>query len=70
VKDYVLFVGTNNAVRSQMAEAILNKLYGKRYEAYSAGVSPTRLNPYAVQVMSEIGIDISKQRSKNFNRFC
>jgi len=43
----------------------LSALYGDRYEAYSAGVEPTKVNPYAVKVMTEIGIDISKQYPKS-----
>jgi len=52
-----------------MAEGFLNALYGNRYEAYSAGVEPTRINPYAIKVMAEIGIDISTHRSKSIEEF-
>jgi len=52
-----------------MAEGLLNALYGDRYEAYSAGVEPTKVNPYAVKVMTEIGIDISKQYPKSIEEF-
>jgi arsenate reductase len=69
VKERVLFICTNNSARSQMAEAILRNLYGDRYEAYSAGTNPSGLNPYAVKVMDEIGIDISGQRSKGMDEF-
>jgi len=69
-KEYVLFVGTHNSVRDQMAEGLVNSMFGKDLEAYSAGIIPRDLNEDAVAVMSEIGIDISKQRSKNFRRFC
>jgi arsenate reductase len=48
-----------------MSEGLLRKLYGDRYEVYSAGTKPTAINPYAVKVMSEIGIDISANRSKS-----
>lgn len=47
-----------------MAEGILRALYGDRYEAYSAGTQTSKVNPYAIKVMSEIGIDISHHRSK------
>ena len=47
-----------------MAEGLLRAIYGNRYEAYSAGVEATTVNPYAVLVMKEIGIDISGQHSK------
>jgi len=68
-KRTVLFVCTHNSARSQMAEGLLNSLYGNKYEANSAGTDPTTINPYAVQVMSEIGIDVSKHRSKSINEF-
>ena len=48
-----------------MAEALLRHIYGERYEAYSAVSTPTRVNPLAIRVMAEIGIDISGQRSKS-----
>lgn len=47
-----------------MAEGLLRAIYGNRYDAYSAGVEATTVNPYAVLVMKEIGIDISGQHSK------
>jgi len=59
-KKQVLFVCTHNSASSQMAEGLLNSLYGNKYTAYSAGTEPTIVNPYAIQVMSEISIDISK----------
>lgn len=65
----VLFVCTHNSARSQMAEGLLNSLYGNTYQAYSAGTEPSFLNPHAIQVMSEIGIDISIYRSKSINEF-
>lgn len=65
----VLFVCTHNSARSQMAEGLLNSLYGDRYQACSAGTEPSVLNLYAIQVMAEIGIDISKNRSKSINEF-
>ncbi len=65
----VLFLCTHNSARSQMAEALLNHLYGDRYRAYSAGTAPSGVNPYAVSVMAEIGIDISKNRSKSLDEF-
>lgn len=69
VKKKVLFICTRNSARSQMAEGFLNTLYGHKYEAYSAGIEPTKVNPFAVKVMVEIGINISKQRSKNIEEF-
>jgi arsenate reductase len=52
-----------------MAEAFLNSNYGDRYEAQSAGIEPTEINPYAIKVMGEIGIDITKHRSKSIDEF-
>lgn len=68
-KKKVLFICTHNSARSQMAEGILRSLYPERYEAYSAGTEPTELNPYTIEVMREMGIDISRQRSKSINEF-
>ena len=64
-KTRVLFVCTHNSARSQMAEAFLNKIAGDRFEAHSAGLEPGKLNPLAVEVMKEAGIDISKNRTKS-----
>jgi arsenate reductase len=52
-----------------MAESLLNTIYKDKYKAYSAGIQPTKLNPYAVEVMKEIGIDLSKHYSKNIYEF-
>ena len=65
----VLFICTHNSSRSQMAEGLLNAYYGKEYKAYSAGITPSKINPYIVKVMAEIGIDISKKRSKSIEEF-
>ncbi len=61
----VLFFCTENACRSQMAEGLVNHYLAGRLKAFSAGVAPTRLNPRAVRVMAELGIDISAQRAKS-----
>lgn len=61
----VLFVCTGNSARSQMAEGLLRRLAGDRFEVFSAGTRPAGLNPHAVAAMREIGIDISGQRSKH-----
>ena len=61
----VLFLCTENACRSQMAEGLVNHDLAGRVEAFSAGVSPSRVNPRAIQVMAELGIDIRHQRSKS-----
>jgi len=65
----VLFLCTHNSARSQMAEGLLRVMYGDRFEAYSAGVAPTSVDPFALKVMREIGIDISQQHSKNVSEF-
>jgi len=61
----VLFLCTENACRSQMAEGLVNHDLAGWVQAFSAGVRPSRVNPLAVQVMAEIGIDISHHRSKS-----
>jgi arsenate reductase len=61
----VLFICTHNSIRSQMAEGLLNCLLGDKYQAFSAGVRPGRLHPLAIDVMLELGIDISQQRAKS-----
>jgi arsenate reductase (thioredoxin) len=61
----ILFVCIENAGRSQMAEGFLNKYAPIGYEAISAGTKPvSEINPFAVEVMKEVGIDISNQKSK------
>jgi len=52
-----------------MAEAILNKLYGDRYTAFSADTDPTQIDPIVVLVMREIGIDVSNYQPKGLNIF-
>jgi arsenate reductase len=69
VKKKVLFICTHNSARSQIAEGMLNSLFGNKYQAYSAGTEPSVVIPHAIQVMAEIGIDLSKHRSKNINEF-
>lgn len=65
----VLFLCTGNSCRSQMAEGLLRHLAGDRFEVASAGTHPVGLNPNAVEVMREIGIDISAHRSKRVDEF-
>lgn len=64
MKKKVLFICIHNSARSQMAEAWLNHICGDYFEAQSAGLEPGTLNPLAVQVMSEVGIDISQKRTQ------
>ncbi len=68
-KTKVLFLCTHNSARSQMAEGLLRNLYGDVYEASSAGATPTCVNPLAIKALAEIGVDISKQRSKSIEEF-
>lgn len=63
-KKRILFLCTGNSCRSQMAEGWARALKGDRIEPYSAGIEAHGMNPYAVRVMAEAGVDISNQRSK------
>jgi len=65
----VLFVCIHNSARSQMAEAFVNKCGEGKMIAESAGIKPGVLNPLAVQVMSEIGYDISANQTKSCQEF-
>ena len=65
----VLFICTHNSARSQMAEAFLNNLYPDQFRAFSAGTEPGTLNQNVVVVMSQVGIDISKNVPSNVNEF-
>ena len=69
MKTKVLFVCTENSARSQMAEGFLRHRGGDDFEALSAGAEPTRVNPMAVDVMKEVGIDISGQHAKDVSDF-
>ena len=63
----VLFLCTGNSCRSQMAEGWAKKLHAETIDAYSAGIEKHGLNPNAVQVMNEVGIDISDHFSKDLH---
>jgi arsenate reductase len=65
----VLFMSNANAVRGQMAEGFLRHRCGPVIEAYSAGLRPLPLHPMAVAAMQEVGIDISRQRSKSLGDY-
>jgi arsenate reductase (thioredoxin) len=65
----ILFLCTGNSCRSQMAEGWTRKLKGDQIEAYSAGVAPSTIDPRAVKVMAEAGVDISGQKSKDIDEF-
>ena len=69
MKQKVLFICTHNSARSQMAEGFMNHFMGDRYEASSAGTVQTRVNPFAVEAMKQLSIDISHHRSKSVEVF-
>ena len=69
-KKRVLFLCTGNSCRSQMAEGLVNYFLTGMWEAYSAGTTPAGyVHPMAIQVMSDLNIDISRNRSKSANEF-
>jgi arsenate reductase len=65
----ILYLCTGNSCRSQMAEGFTNALRGEGFEAHSAGVAPKAVDPRAVRVMAEAGVDISRQASKDVETF-
>ncbi len=69
MKKRVLILCTGNSARSQIAEGLLRSLAGEKLEVFSAGTKPVGLNPNAVAVMAEIGIDIATHRSKPVEEF-
>jgi arsenate reductase (thioredoxin) len=69
MKQKVLLLCTHNSCRSQMAEGIVNHDLGDRFQAYSAGTVATCVNPLAIQVLAEIGIDITTHHSKTLDQF-
>ena len=64
MKQKILFICVHNSARSQMAEALMNAICPDHFIAESAGLEPGVLNPYAVEVMREIGIDMSQKSTK------
>lgn len=68
-KQKVLFVCIHNSARSQMAEKFLNSIGGENFSAESAGLEPGSLNPLVVKSMSEIGFDISGNKTKDVFEF-
>jgi arsenate reductase len=65
----VLFVCTHNSARSQLAEALLREYGGADFEVASAGTEVSHVNPYAIRVLADLGIDISAARSKSIREF-
>ena len=68
-KTKVLFLCTGNSARSQMAEAFLRKYAGNLFEVYSAGLLPKGINPLTIQVMEEIGFEMSQHTSKDLLQY-
>ncbi|HEY0099290.1 MAG TPA: arsenate reductase ArsC [Pyrinomonadaceae bacterium] len=68
-RERVLILCTGNSARSQLAEGLLRHDAGDSFEVFSAGVSPSRVRPEAIEAMREIGVDISGQRSKAVEEF-
>src|SRR5579872_1774945 len=69
VKNRILILCTGNSARSQMAEGLLRHDAGDRFEVFSAGTKPGQVRPEAIRVMQELGIDISRHRSKSVDEF-
>ncbi|WP_223788215.1 arsenate reductase ArsC [Marinicella meishanensis] len=69
MKKNILFLCTGNACRSQMAEGWLRHLKGDQYHVFSAGIETHALNPNAVKVMAEVGVDISGHHSQLLSEF-
>jgi arsenate reductase (thioredoxin) len=65
----ILVLCTGNSARSQMAEGFFKKYVGDEFDVFSAGLDPKPIHPLAIQVMSEVGIDISQQYSKDVKQF-
>lgn len=63
--DSILFLCVANSARSQMAEGLARHLFGDRVRVQSAGSSPSRVNPFAIAAMREIGIDLTTHSSKS-----
>ena len=68
-KKKILILCTGNSARSQMAEGLLKHICQNEFEIFSAGTKPSIVRPEAIKVLAEIGIDISKNRSKSVDEF-
>ena len=68
-KQRVLILCTGNSARSQIAEGLWRHDAGDRFEVFSAGTKPSKVCPEAIAVMKELGIDISRHRSKSVDEF-
>lgn len=67
MKKRILFLCNPNACRSQMAGRYMRYLAGDRVEVYSAGIEPASVDPRVIEVMEELGVDISQQKSKSMD---
>ena len=65
----IIFICTHNSARSQIAEGYLNYYKKDKFKAFSAGTEPSKVNPFTIKVMDEIGVDISSHSSKSVNCF-
>ncbi|HEY5960151.1 MAG TPA: arsenate reductase ArsC, partial [Polyangiaceae bacterium] len=61
----ILFLCVANSARSQLAEGLARMIFGDQLRVQSAGSEPSRVNPYAVEVMQELGVDLSTHHSKS-----
>jgi arsenate reductase len=68
-KPRVLFICVGNSARSQMAEAFLSRIGSNTFDVFSAGLEPSVVNPYTIQVLKESGIDWSNAQSKGLEDF-
>ena len=68
-RERVLFLCTGNSARSQMAEALLRHHAGTRFQVDSAGLSPRPIHPHTIQVLREVGLDVSGLRPKGLEEF-
>lgn len=68
-RERVLFLCTANSARSQMAEALLRRRAGDRFEVLSAGLSPREIHPLTIRVLEEIGLDTGALRAKGIDEF-
>ena len=66
-KQSILFLCAHNAARSQMAEALLRKHAGDRFDVVSAGLEPTTVHPLTIRVLNEVGVDLSSHRAKGLD---
>ena len=69
VKKKILFVCTGNSCRSQIAHGLLNNIASDRFEVFSAGLSPNKVHPMAIEVMKEINIDTSHHTSDHLDDY-